>query len=52
MWSTIAAAQGDVNSKQRLELLRNSMPSASVAAGERRAQQWMKGHSIRRESLQ
>jgi hypothetical protein len=52
MWSTIAAAQGDVNSKQRLELLRNSMPSASVAAGERRAQQWMRGHSIRRESLQ
>jgi hypothetical protein len=52
MWSTIAAAQGDVNSKQRLELLRNSMPAASVAAGERRAQQWMRGHSIRRESLQ
>jgi len=44
MWSAIAAAQGDANSKQRLELLRNSMTAESIDAGERRAHDWLKRH--------
>jgi GAF domain-containing protein len=45
MWSAIAAAQGDANSKERLELLRAAMSPEMVSRAEERKTKWMKEHS-------
>ena len=48
-WSAIALAQGDENSKSRLEGLASQMTQAQVSAARQQAEVWIRTHSTTRE---
>ncbi len=45
-WSAIALAQGDENSKSRLEGLTSQMTRAQVSAARQQAEVWIHQHSV------
>jgi uncharacterized protein len=49
-WSSIALAQGDENSKSRLEGLSSQMTRAQVSAARQQAELWIRSHSQRAKS--
>jgi len=49
-WSALALAQGDENSKSRLEGLASQMTQAQVSAARQQAEVWLHSHSQRPKS--
>jgi TPR repeat protein len=49
-WSAIALANGDENSKARLEGLASQMTHAQVSAARQQAEVWIRAHSQRAKS--
>jgi hypothetical protein len=49
-WSALALAQGDENSKSRLEGLASQMTHAQVSAARQQAEVWLHSHSQRAKS--
>ena len=49
-WSAIALAQGDENSKSRLEGLASQMTRAQVLAARQQAEAWIRSHNLRAKS--
>ena len=49
-WSTIALAEGDENSKSRLEGLASQMTQTQVSTARQQAEEWIHGHSQRAKS--
>ena len=50
MWSMIAVAGGDENSKSRLEGLASQMTRAQVSAARQQAEEWIRIHSQQAKS--
>jgi hypothetical protein len=49
-WSAIALANGDENSKARLEGLASQMTHAQVSAARQQAEVWIRSHNQRAKS--
>jgi hypothetical protein len=49
-WSSIALAQGDENSKSRLEGLASQMTQSQVSAARQQAEIWVRSHGERAKS--
>jgi len=50
VWSALALAQGDENSKSRLEGLASQMTRAQVSAARQQAEVWLRSHNQRAKS--